>query len=512
MSSVPPSGEARAATDARETGRPRQAHGRGVGREVAARSALWSVVENGGLTLVSFATLIVLARYLSPSDFGLFSIVLAAVELLGVAVGMLFHDALIQREKATDLHFDTAFTVTVVLGLMLFAACWALGPSFSVLVGNPVAGRVLGWTALALPFAGISATIAAQQRREFRFRVLAVRSVVGRVSGAALGMLLAVLGMGYWSLAGQHVLIAAIGALVLWLAATRAPRFRFGRQEAADLLGFGLKSLAGSVLGFALKRVFTIVAGVSLGTEAAGYLNMSFRLVDVVWSVAAVAVTQVALPVLSRLQNQPERLRSALGSASEMIGIVFFALFVGIAITAPELVGLLLGPRWASIAPYVTLLALLVFAQTPRTLIVPVLKATGWPGWALGGTGAQAIVIAVLIALFGVPTVGAAVAIWMLGELIAWPVMAQVLKAKAGIGFVDQLRSLLTPALAALAMALAALAVRHSLGGDLPVLTRLIAIAGAGGVVFLGALTLLDRQAIERLWSFLRSATRPRAA
>ncbi|MFO1204345.1 MAG: lipopolysaccharide biosynthesis protein [Burkholderiales bacterium] len=503
MGSVPRSGDKSVTIGAESR---QEASGRGVGRGDAARSALWSMAENGGLTLVSFATLIVLARFLSPSDFGLFSIVLAAVELLSVCVGMLFHDALIQRDQITERHFDTAFTVTVVLGLALFGACWALGPWFSALVGDPVAGRVLGWTALALPFAGISATIAAQQRREFRFRVLAIRSLIGRVSGAALGMLMAFLGLGYWSLAGQHVLIAAIGSLVLWLAATRTPRFRFRKQEAADLLGFGLKSLAGLVLGFALKRVFTIVAGVSLGTSAAGYLNMSFRLVDVVWSVSAVAVTQVALPVLSRMQNQPERLRSAFGSASEMIGIVFFALFIGIAITAPELVELLLGQRWAPIAPYVTLLALLVFAQTPRTLIVPVLKATGWPGWALVGTAAQAIVIAALTAIFGISTVGSAVAIWMLGELIAWPVMAQSLKAKAGIGFVDQMRSLTTPALAAAAMMTAAFAVRHSLDGDLPALMRLVVIGGTGAMVFVSALALLDHRSIERLWSFFRSA------
>jgi O-antigen/teichoic acid export membrane protein len=195
-----------------------------------------------------------------------------------------------------------------------------------------------------------------------------------------------------------------------------------------------------------------------------------------------------------------------------MVGIVFFGLFVGIAITAPELVELLFGPRWQSIAPYVSLLALLVFVQAPRMLIAPVLKATGWPGWTLVGTAVQGFVIALLIALFGIPTVGTAAAIWMVGEVVAWPVMAQSLKAKAGIGFLDQLRSLLTPALAAFAMAVAAFALRHSMDDGLPVLTRLIAMGGTGGVVFLVAVTLLDRAALERLWLFFRAAARPKAA
>jgi O-antigen/teichoic acid export membrane protein len=486
--------------------------GRTVDRGAAARSALWSLAENSGLAIVSFATLIVLARYLSPADFGLFSIVLAVVELLGVIVSMLFHDALVQREKVTELHFDTAFTVTFVLSLLLLGACWQLGPWFSSLVRQPSAREVLAWTALALPLGALSTTIAARHRRELRFRVLAARSLVGRLSGAAIGILLAFMGFGYWSLSAQHVLTAATGAVVLWVGATHPPRLRFGQTEIRDLIGFGALSVSGMLLSFALKRVFIIVAGVLLGTDAAGYLNMSFRVLDAFWALSATAVTQVAFPVLARLQDAPNRLRSAFGGANEIVCMLLYPTFIGIAVTAPEVVELLLGPQWESIAIYISWLAMLVIVQAPRMLITPMLKAKGWPGWVLVGIGVDYLVIFALIASVGVPSVGVVVAIWMVREVLAWPVMAYVLKAKVGIGFLDQLRGLVTPALAALAMAIIALAVRSALGAEVAPPVRLLAIVGASSLAFVCAATLLDRPSVLRLWSFFRSARRMRTA
>jgi hypothetical protein len=100
----------------------------------------------------------------------------------------------------------------------------------------------------------------------------------------------------------------------------------------------------------------------------------------------------------------------------------------------------------------------------------------------------------------------------MVRELLAWPVMAHVLNTKAGIGFVDQLRGLATPALAALAMALAALAVRQALGTEPPPLIRFLAVGGAAVLAFVSAATLLDRPAVARLWLFLQSARSVRTA
>jgi O-antigen/teichoic acid export membrane protein len=478
------------------------AEARGVDRAGAARSTVWSAVENGGLALVSFGSLVVYAQFLGPSEFGLFSIVLALVELLDVLVSMLFHDALVQRPAVTERHFDTAFTGSLLLAFALLAGCWLLAPAFADLVHDPRAAGVLSWTALRFPFTALGATIVARQRRELSFRVLALRSLVGRLSGAVLGIGLVALGAGVWGLVVQQVAIAGAASLVLWMGATRRPGLRLGRRELGELLAFGASAVGALFLNFAVKRVFTIVAGVMLGTQLAGFLNIAFRAVDVLWAIAATAVAQVALPVLARLQSDPVRLRSAYRSALAFTCLLLYPCFCGIALVAPELVELLFGARWLASVPHVAALALLVLVQAPRLLMTPALTALGRPRQPLVGLAVELLVVLALLATAGAPTLWAAVAIWVLRELASAPVMVFMVKRALGLGAAAHLRALAAPLAASAFMAAALIATRRllpplSAGGRMAVLT------GAGAATFLGAAWLVDRDAIRRLLAFV---------
>ena len=132
-----------------------------VNRRATARSLVWSTAENGGLALISFVSLIVYLRLLSASDFGLYAAALALVEVLGVIVTMLFHNALVQRPEITERHYDTAFCATLLLSLVMALACWALAPLFAQLLHRPNAVAVLAWMALVFPCSGVSATLVA---------------------------------------------------------------------------------------------------------------------------------------------------------------------------------------------------------------------------------------------------------------------------------------------------------------------------------------------------------------
>src|SRR6202034_482989 len=204
---------------------------RSVSRSITANSMVWSLVENGGLALISFLSLIVYLRILSIADFGLFSTALALIELLGVLVTMLFHNALVQRSDATDVHFNTAFTATMALSLLMALGCWAMAPIFAAWVHQPEAARILAWMGLIFPCSAVSATLVAQQRRQFAFRTLALRSLVGRVIGGGIGIAAALMGAKLWSLVLQQILIAAIGSFVLWVSSAKTPRLQFRYAE-----------------------------------------------------------------------------------------------------------------------------------------------------------------------------------------------------------------------------------------------------------------------------------------
>jgi PST family polysaccharide transporter len=466
-------------------------------------------VENGGLALVSFGSLVVYARFLTPADFGLFSIVLALIELLDVLVSMLFHDALVQKRDVTDLHFDTAFSASLLLAFALFGACWCVAPTFAGLVHNAQAAPVLAWTALRFPFTALGAIIVARQRRELAFKVLAIRSLVGRLGGAVLGIGLVALGAGVWGLVAQQVAIAGAASLVLWMGAERRPRLRFGGRELRELLGFGIYAVGAMFLNFSVKRVFTIVAGVMLGNELAGFLNIGFRAVDVLWAIAASAVGQVGLPVLARLQADPVRFRSAYGSALEFTCLLLYPCFCGIALVAPEVVELLFGARWLASAPYVTVLALLALVQAPRLLMTPALTALGRPREPLAGLAVELLIVIGLLTTVGAHTLPWAVATWVIREVASAPVMVRLVKRATGLGAVAHLRAAAGPLLASACMGAALFALRRALPTAMPATARMAILVLLGAVTFLAAAYSFDRKAMQRLLDFVAQIARP---
>lgn len=477
-----------------------------VDRERTAKSALWSLVENAGLALISMGTLVIYTHLLSTAEFGLFAVVLALVELLQIFVTMFFHDALVQREGATDMHYDTAFTFGVALSGVLMLACLLGAPLFAMAVGEPHAAGVLRAMSLCFPAAAVSATIVARQRRELSFRPLALRSLVGRFAGAGIGVALIAAGGGVWGLIAQQVLIQAVGSAILWKTCETPPRLRFGRQEFKDLFGFGLYAMGSLFVVFGVKRIFAVVTGIFLGVEVAGYLNLSFRTIDVFWSIAATAATQVALPTLASLQQDLPRLRRAFQFATSFVCVVLYACFVGLGVIAPEMVRLMFGEKWLPAAPYVSVLAFLVLVQGPRVLLAPLLTALGRPRDLLLSKSAELGFVVLALAVTRVPTLSWAIGIWVARELFALPITVRLLQRATGLNAWAQLRGAGVPFAAAAVMVAAVLLGRYLMPEAAGVITRLALLVPLGAVAFLSVTFALDRELVRSLIGFAQSA------
>lgn len=464
------------------------------------------------MAVISFSSLIVYARFLTAAEFGVFSIALAVIELMAVLVSMLFHDALVQRGDVRELHYDTAFTATLALSAVLVALCWSIGPA---LVGAEwaAAGQALAWLSLCLPFTALSATLVARRRRELAFRVLALRQLIGRAAGAAIGITLVVLGFGLWGLVVQHLLLIVLGSLVLWLHCADRPRLRFGAREWRELIGFGLASASALLGHFGVKRAFIIFSGLSLGAHAAGLLNLSFRAIDGLWALGWTTVSQIALPVLSSVRADDGRFKRAFEKASAFTCVIMYFGFVLIAATSPELVRLLFGPQWDAVAPYVSLLALQVLVQARRLLFQPTLTALGRPRELLVSPTAEFVFLAAFIALWGVPSVGWAIGLWLARDVVGGGLEAWLVARATGVRVRELLGTAIVPLVAALAMFSILWAAREMLLPEtLGPAMRLFVLACMGGVVYFAGIALLDRRLLVDLGEFLRSAFRPRPA
>ena len=481
-----------------------QAKAPGGGRATVRRSLIWSAVENFSSILISFGSLILYSRMLTIAEFGLFSIVLAVMELLDSVVRMFFHDALVQRKDITPAHFDTAFTVTMGISIVCVAACVALAGPFEQLVQSPGAGAILAWMTLMLPCGAITATIVAQQRRELSFKSLALRTLMGRLTGTVAGLTLVALGVGVWGLVVQQVLMVAIGSLVLWIGADQRPRLRFGMAELRDLWSFSLFSLGALILNSAVKRVFVIMAGAFLGLRAAGILNLAMRTVDTLYSVAATGVSQVAMPMLASVQVDRARMARIYRLATALTCAVMYGLFFGLAALGPEVVRVMFGAQWAEAAVYISIMACLTLLQAPRLMMSPLLTAIGRPADPMIARIVEMTVMVVLLWVVHSSALPTAVAIWVARELVGFPVMVWLVRRATAMRIRDQLRGSVTPLIASGAMVGAIVLARWQFTAAWPAVYSLGVLCVVGAVAFVAALALVDRSLLNETLGLVR--------
>jgi O-antigen/teichoic acid export membrane protein len=472
-------------------------------RKLAAKALVWTSLESFTLSGLSLISLFIFARLLSREDFGVAAIALAIVQLLTVPVELLFHDALVQRKELDQIHVDSAFTFSVVLGVVLCAGCW-LGSGFiEKLIGTHGIGNVLRWMSLSLIGMGFGCVLVAMQRRKLEFRALALRSLLGRGGSAVVAIALAFSGGGVWSLVAQQVLLVCLGTLMLWILADERPRFRFRWQPTRSLLAFGVFTTIYQLLAIAIQRVFMVLVGAYLGSASTGLLSVAFRGVDMLRDLMCTAVYQIAMPLFSRLSDERESLFLAYNRSVQLTTLVTYPVFVGLAVCADDVVSVAFGKNWLSAAPYFAVVSLLVLPFFLRMYGVTLLRAVGKPAAPMLELVVQTAVSAGCMVWFGRQSIPLAMLAWSSRLLVSIPIDMYVQRRMSGMTYLRQLRGAGTPFVAAVVMACAVLSVKTYLLGSLPALVRVFPLGILGAAVYVATIAVLNRELIKQFLDFV---------
>ncbi len=479
-------------------------------RTAAARSLWWSIVETGGLAGLAFVSLAVLARLLTPTEFGLAALALGIVQMLDIATARLFGDAIVQRPDLERRHVASAFWVTLVLGATFSAICWLGGESLASVLDEPRLAAVLGWMSVGLVFSGADAILTAQRRRELDFRVLALRSLVSRVGAASVGIGAALLGYGVWSLVAQQLAAGAMSAALLWLCTPVKPRPCLDVRAVRDLARFGIAVAASDLIWASNLRIFTIIVGIFLPASQLGYLHLAFRFVYTARDFLMSGADHVALAAFSKRQHDAAALRRSYLEANEFVCVFMLPAFAGLALVAPEFIVVVAGAQWAPAAPLVQVLSISFVLYSARTLTPSVLCAVGRPGLMVYSNIAAFVASLGALALFmSTSSLGAAVA-WAMRPFVALPLGLIFVRQAAGIGVGAQLAKILTPAAATLMMSLGVLLLRSHLPAGWGAAHVLLAVVPSGVALYLIALLAIRPLLLRDVFSFLIAGLRPR--
>ena len=392
------------------------------------RSLAWIAAEISGSTGVTMITMLLMARLMTPEQFGTGALVLGGVAFISLYVGGFFHDALIQRANIGDDAFEASLTVTVLAGL----AVVALATLAAILAPAGGSWSRVGWlfvaASLALPFGGMLGVVSARMRRDLLFSEIAQSSLVGRLTGCTIGLGMAHGGFGAVSLVAQAVSDITLQSVMLMARSHWRPKPSLNVAELVTLCRFALpNAIVHSIAAARLQGYLLMITGFASLT-ATGFVNVAFRITYTPQIVLATNFTNIVLPILARHQNAPPKMEEAFRLVTRLVLSVTVPIFIGLALVADDVVPLLLGREWISIVQPVQIMAVgvaIIFLRFPASLV---LKALGNVRLSLLSNLFQTTVVLLGMAVLQPQDLSAVVALWVLPSVVQLPVALIVAK------------------------------------------------------------------------------------
>ncbi len=454
----------------------------------AVHGVLWTAAQTLGVRLFSFAVFILLARLLTPSDFGLLAIAGVFVTFGDALVSQGFGTAITQRDEIEPAHEYTAFWTNLGLALTFAGAMWISAPWIAGMFGNQDLTGVVRWLSPVLVLRGAVAVPIGLLQRRFAFRVLAIRSLTAALVGGIAGVAAALSGLGVYALVVQQLVGAAADAVVVWSAAAWWPRFVFSVARLRELLAFSSYLLGSGLLGIVSRRADDFLIGLLLGDFALGIYAVAYRGLQMLEQVLAKTGSVVALPAFSRLQGQTDRLREAFYQSTRVASVLGMPIFVGVSMLAPVGVPLVFGEQYQQSGEVLAVLALIGIVHSVTYLDYAVYVGVGRPDIILKLLFVRTVanvVLFLVVAQFGIVAVATA---YVCRAYALWPLNLYALRIAADVSPRSYAMNL-APALSACAIMAMAIwgALQLPLGDVALVLTCIL----VGAIVYVFALSRL---------------------
>lgn len=325
----------------------------------AVRGAKWSFIDNIANVGVAFLVGLVLARLLTPAEYGIMAMIAIFIAISTSIVDSGFSNALIRKVRIERIDYNTVFFFNLVVSIALYAILYAAAPAISDFFKEPVLTdvlRVLGWVLVINAFGIIPRTILV---RNIDFKTQTKVSVISSVVSGVVGISMAIAGWGVWSLMWQQLSRQFLNSLFLWLFCKWIPVWEFSVKSFKEMFNFGYKLLLSGLLDTVYKNIYYVVIGRFYNSAQLGQYTRAEQFNTIFSSNLTSVVQRVSYPVLSSIQEEPERLREAYRRVIKLTMLVAFACMLGLAAVAKPLIIILIGEKWM---PAVAFLQIICFS------------------------------------------------------------------------------------------------------------------------------------------------------
>lgn len=346
-------------------------------REKVLSSLLFKFLERCSVQGIQFIVSIVLARILTPEDYGLLAIVMVFVTLANVFIQTGISTALIQNKQTKEEDYSTIFFVNFFISIVLYVLLYVSAPLIGKVYENEQLVLMLRVISVILLFGAYSSIVNARLNKELRFGIILKRSLISCTISGVIGIFLALVGAGIWALMVQQIMVYLLEAVIFYATVRWIPKLYFQKGRAKELIGFGWKLTLASFIDALYKELRSVLIGKKYTPDVLGYYNRARQFPQLLVTNINGAISAVMLPVLSGYQDEKQKLKSIMRRSIKTSTFIVFPLLAGLAAIAPALVKILLTEKWMPCVPILQLLCVNMMFYPIHTANLQAINAVG---------------------------------------------------------------------------------------------------------------------------------------
>lgn len=313
---------------------------------------LWKFAERIGAQAITFVLSIILARLLSPSDYGAIAVLLVFITIADVFVNAGFGSALIQKKDADDLDFSSVFYFSFIFSVFVYFVVFLAAPFIANFYSMSILEQTLQVLALRIPVAAINSVQQAYVSRNMQFKKFFYSTLSGTAASAVVGIFMAYNGYGIWSLVGQYLSNAVINTIVLFSVISWRPQLIFSLQRLKSLFSYGWKLLLSGLLDTGYQSLNSLLIGKFYTPADLAFFDTGKKFPMVIVTNINSSISSVLFPALASEQDEPERVKAHTRKAIQISSYIMWPIMLGMAACADSIVSLVLTDKWLPVVPY----------------------------------------------------------------------------------------------------------------------------------------------------------------
>lgn len=324
----------------------------------AASSFAFKLIESVGMQGIAFVVSLLLARLLTPGDYGVLTMLTVFIAVSQVFVQSGLNTALIQKKDVDECDTSSVFWVSLGIAAALYALLFAASPFIAAYYEMPQLKDALRVLALVLLPGALVSVESAVVARRMAFRKQMLCSLAATVLSGCVGVGMALSGMGYWALVGQQLTNQFALAMLLLIVVRWVPRLMFSWERVKVLIRFGWKLLASSLLDTGYQNLRSAVIGKMFPSDVLGYYNRGKQFPELMMNAVNGSIQSVMLPVLSEQQDDAARMKQMMRRSVMVSSFLVLPMMAGLAAVAQPLIHLLLTEKWLPCVPFLQIICI----------------------------------------------------------------------------------------------------------------------------------------------------------